>query len=147
MRDALRSTRMVVMEAGPQADVPRDADPGVVVAPRLRGERGRFLRGPRSRGGAPKGNLNAVKRPWVTYWRRRALRREDRWIVPLLQDYAGSLVADRGGADAMTAGEAHMIELAMLARGCTLLALDAAAKAGGITAPMRSAATRRDAVV
>jgi hypothetical protein len=59
------------------------------------------------------------------------LRPEDRWILPILANYAGSLVADRGGPDAMTAGEAHMIELAQLARGCTMLVL-AQARAGPV---------------
>jgi hypothetical protein len=83
--------------------------------------------------------MNATKHPWRAFWRRRALRQEDRWVLPILADYAGGLVADKGGPEAMTAGEAHMIELAQLARGCVLLILAAAAGGSGIAGSRRSA--------
>lgn len=41
--------------------------------------------------GAQLGNMNSVRQPWATYWRRRALRKEDRWIAPLLSDYLAAL--------------------------------------------------------
>lgn len=113
------------------------------VSPVLRGPDGRFQSGsarpPVRRAGGRLGNLNATKHPWRAFWRRRALRLEDRWILPILADYAGSLVADRGGPEAMTAGEGHMIELAQLARGCTMLVLAEAARGAGIAGARRSA--------
>jgi len=119
----------------------------------LRGPDGRFLRGSgkpaRRRRGAQPGNLNGCKYPWRTLWRRGLglLRPEDEWLRPLLADYSASLVADRGGPEAMTAGEARMIELATLSRGCTMLVLAEAAKAGGIVAKRRSASIVQSATV
>ena len=129
-----------------------EAEAAVAVASnRLRGggrhgaqrdERGRFLPGStppdRRKPGGMLGNLNASRHPWRAFWRRRALRPEDRWILPILADYSGSLVADRGGPEAMTAGEAHMIELAQLARGCTMLILAQAARGSGIAGMRRT---------
>lgn len=60
------------------------------------------------------------------------LRPEDRWILPVLADYAGSLVADGGGTEAMTPGAAQMIELAQLARGPTMLVMAETARGDGI---------------
>lgn len=109
--------------------------------PVLRDDHGRFRPGsgaPQRRGpGAQPANLNASRHPWRAFWRRRALRLEDRWILPVLADYAGSLVADRGGPDVMTAAEGHLIELAQLARGCTMLVLAQAARGGGIAGARR----------
>ena len=45
----------------------------------------------------PLGNLNATRMPWRVFWRRRALRREDRWILPVLEGYAHGLEADKPG--------------------------------------------------
>ena len=84
--------------------------------------------------GAQKGNLNASKRPWDAFWKRRALKGEDRWILPILTEYSASLASDKPG---MTAGEKRMAELAQLARGCTMLIL------GAVT---RHGFTRHDAV-
>lgn len=78
----------------------------------------------------PPGNLHATKRPWAVFWRRRALRREDRWILGILESYVGELVVDKGGAKAMTAGERRMAEIAQTARGATLLILAEAARRG-----------------
>ena len=61
------------------------------------------------------GNLNRARHPWRSFWRRRALQREDRWIQPLLEDYAQGLISDKGGPDAMSAAELRMVELAQLA--------------------------------
>ncbi len=77
--------------------------------------------------GAQPGNLNASKRPWDSFWRRRALKGEDRWILPILTEYSASLESDKPG---MSAGEKRMAELAQLARGCTMLVLGAITKHG-----------------
>lgn len=110
----------------------------------LRDAAGRFVAGsgrpPRARrrrlGGGQPGNLNRAQYPWRSFWRRRALRQEDRWILPLLGDYTSALVADRGGPDEVTAAELRLIELAALARGCEMLILATAASRGGLTADL-----------
>jgi hypothetical protein len=102
----------------------------------VRGPDGRFLPGtarpPKRRKGGQPGNLNQTRHAWAVYWRKRALRPEDRWIASLLGDYAAGLVSDRGGPEGVTATEARMVELAALARGCTMLVLAEAAKRGGL---------------
>jgi hypothetical protein len=69
------------------------------------------------------GNLNAARHPWRTYWRRRALRREDRWVLALVAGYMDALITDKGGETEITAGEMRLAELATAARVCWLLAL------------------------
>lgn len=69
------------------------------------------------------GNLNAARHPWRTYWRRRALRREDRWVLTLVADYIPDLIAHKGGESEITATEQRLVELAAAARVCWLLAL------------------------
>ena len=81
--------------------------------------------------GGQKGNLNAAKHPWTTFWRRRALKAEDRWVIPILEEYSDGLRLDRPG---MTAAEKRMAELAQLARGCTLLILGEVTRSGFTTA-------------
>ena len=80
--------------------------------------------------GGQKGNLNAAKHPWTTFWRRRALKAEDRWILPILEEYNDGLRLDRPG---MTAAEQRMAELAQLARACTLLILGEVTRSGFTT--------------
>jgi len=80
------------------------------------------------------GNLNSSKRPWLSFWKRRALRPEDAWVKAIVAEYGGSLLDDKGG-DQATAGERHSIELASLARGVSCLLLDALAREGGATGP------------
>jgi hypothetical protein len=96
---------------------------------------GRFLPGSarprRRRGGAQLGNLNASGKPWLTFWRRRALRPEDAWARAIASEHAGSLLADKPDA---SAGELRAIEVAGVARGCQALLLDALRRAGGIDA-------------
>jgi hypothetical protein len=93
-----------------------------------------------------RGNLNASRHPWRSFWRRRALRPEDRWILPLLETYAAGLIADRGGPDSMSSAELRLIEVAQLARGCTMLALAEAAQGEGIVGRRRSATNRKGAI-
>ena len=83
------------------------------------------------------GNLNGTRRPWAVFWKRRALRPEDRWVLPLLERYGAGLVDDKGGPDNMSAAELRMVELAQLARACSLLVLSTAANEGGLTAARR----------
>lgn len=84
------------------------------------------MKAKRSRGGQ-KGNLNASRNPWRAFWSRRALRGEDRWIIPILEEYSDGLRMDKPG---MTSAEKRMSELAQLARGCTMLILGAITKHG-----------------
>ena len=69
---------------------------------------------------AAKGNINASKHPWATYWARRALKKEDRWILRFVGPYVDSLYSDKPGA---TEGEQRMIEIASAARVAWMLAL------------------------
>jgi hypothetical protein len=99
-------------------------------SPPQRDERGRFVAGhprlPRRRPGGQVRNLNSAgKAPWRVYWRRRALRPEDRWVLQLVQDYIPPLEADKGGPEEITAGERRLLELAAAARVCWLLAVAA----------------------
>lgn len=82
---------------------------------------GRYLPGPRRSVGAPKGNLSAVRNPWNTYWRRRALRHEDRWVLRLVKDYVPELIADKGGESNVSFAETKVMEVAAAARLCWLL--------------------------
>lgn len=83
----------------------------------------------RPRGGQL-GNLNATKHPWRTFWRRRALQPENRWIVPVLESYAEQIAADKGGEDAITAGEKRVLEIAQTARGAAMLIMAEAGRSG-----------------
>jgi hypothetical protein len=69
---------------------------------------------------AGKGNINASKHPWATYWSRRALKKEDRWILRFVRPYRDSLLSDKADA---TEGEQRMIEIASAARVAWMLAL------------------------
>jgi len=78
--------------------------------------------GKKGRSGPP-GNLNASKSPWRAFWRRRALKPEHKWIVPVLEQYGAELTSDKGGTDSITAGERRMSEIAQMARGASMLIL------------------------
>lgn len=88
--------------------------------------------GKKGRSGPP-GNLNASRNPWRAFWRRRALKPEHKWIVPVLESYGAELVADKGGQDSITAGERRMAEIAQTARGASMLILAEAARSGFTT--------------
>ncbi len=114
----------------------------VTIAARARNERGQFLKGRRS--GAPRGNLNGVKNPWIAFWRRRALRPEDRWALRLVTDYVPSLIADKGGAEHVSYAEQREMELAAVARVCWALGmhygnLDVVARFVGLESKILSA--------
>jgi hypothetical protein len=80
--------------------------------------------------GPPFGSMNNVTYPWRVFWRKRALKPEDRWIVPFVERYMGDLESDKGGPESITAGEKRMIEIASIARACTMLILQKANKHG-----------------
>ncbi len=89
------------------------------------------MAGKRGRSGPP-ANMNAGRKPWRTFWRRRALRTADRWLLPILEDYADSLTQHAGGEDNLSAVERHLIEIAETARGCALMILVDAARYGRV---------------
>lgn len=84
------------------------------------------MAGVKGRSGPP-GNLNGCRRPWAAFWRRRALRPQDRWAAGLAARYEAELLADRPDPSAT---ERRLIELAALARGCSVLILSALSEAG-----------------
>lgn len=92
---------------------------------RPRDEKGLFRRGDPNvkRSRSLRGNMNRVRFPWRTFWKRRALAHRDRWVLRLVEDYIPQLVEDRGGDDAITAAERRLAELAAAARVCWALAL------------------------
>jgi hypothetical protein len=78
---------------------------------------------------AMRGNLNSAKHPWRSFLKRRALKPEDRYVLPLLEAYADGLLEDKGG-DAAPEATKRMIELAQLTRGAIMLVLAEAAQRG-----------------
>jgi len=70
-----------------------------------------------------RGNLNATRYPWRVYWRKRALRPEDRWVLALVAGYGDDLISDKGGENGITAAERRLVELATAARVAWLLAM------------------------
>lgn len=77
----------------------------------------------------PVGNLNASRHPWRSFWKRRALRPEDKWILPTLEGYASGLASDKPN---LTEAEARMIEIGQIARGASMLILAECARSGFI---------------
>ncbi len=90
------------------------------------------MAGIKGRSGPP-GNLNNCRKPWRAFWRRRALKPEDKWILPTLERYAGGLASDKPG---LSEAEARLIEIAQISRGATMLILAEAARSG-FTKPER----------
>jgi hypothetical protein len=64
--------------------------------------------------------LNNVQHPWRSFWARKAVRQQDKWILPFLNRYADGLIADAGGDD-ISSGRKHVIEIAQMSRGCQML--------------------------
>jgi hypothetical protein len=77
----------------------------------------------------PPGNLNATRHPWRSFWRRRALRAEDKWILPVLESYRVGLASDKPN---LTEAEARVIEIGQISRGATMLILAECARSGFI---------------
>jgi len=75
----------------------------------------------------PPSNLNSVKHKWNVFWRRRALKAEDRWILPVLESYLGALLSDKPDA---TETEKLVMQNAQTARGAVMLILAEAARSG-----------------
>ncbi len=90
------------------------------------------MSGVKGRSGPP-GNLNNCKKPWRAFWRRRALKQEDKWILPTLEGYASGLASDKPG---LSEAESRLIEIAQISRGATMLILAEAARSG-FTKPER----------
>jgi hypothetical protein len=84
--------------------------------------------GQKGRSGPP-GNLNASRHPWRSFWRRRALKAEDKWILPVIEGYASGLASDKPG---LSEAEARMIEIGQISRGATMLILAECARSGFI---------------
>lgn len=84
------------------------------------------MAGKKGRSGPPR-NLNSVRLPWRTFWRRRALRVEHRWILPVLEHYMDALQSDKPD---LSETERLTGEIAQIARGCSMLILAEAARSG-----------------
>jgi hypothetical protein len=79
------------------------------------------MAGKKGRSG-PLGNLNNVQHPWRSFWARKALRQQDKWILPFLNRYIDEAIEDAGGDD-ISSGKQRTLEIAQLARGCAMLIL------------------------
>jgi hypothetical protein len=77
--------------------------------------------------GMGKGNLNASRHPWKSFWRRRALKPQHRWVLPVIEGYANDLIAEKGD---VTHAERRVIEIAQISRGCSMLILAECANQG-----------------
>lgn len=86
------------------------------------------MAGKAGRSGPPH-NINASRYPWRSFWRRRALKAEDRWILPTLESYSAGLASDKPG---LTEAEMRCIEIGQISRGATMLILAEAARSGFI---------------
>jgi hypothetical protein len=94
------------------------------------------MAGKKGRSGPP-GNLNNVQHPWRSFWTRKALRQEDKWILPFLCRYIDEAIEDAGGDD-ISSGKQRTLEIAQLARGCAMLILKEVKEKGfTITTPDR----------
>src|SRR5262249_46364060 len=76
--------------------------------------------GQRSVGGQP-GNTNALRHGWRLLWRRAMVREQDRWVTRPVEAYIAGLRSDKPNP---SAGEESCIEVAALAKGCSLLILN-----------------------
>jgi hypothetical protein len=77
----------------------------------------------------PVGNLNACDHPWRAFWRRRALRPQDKWAAAFAELYEAGLLSDKPDA---SEGERRVIELAGTARVCVVLILSESRRSGFI---------------
>ncbi len=86
------------------------------------------LAGKKGRSGPP-GNLNNVRYAHRAWWRRKALRKEDKWIVPSIERYIQGLRSDKPDA---SEAEQRLMEVSQISRGATMLILAEAARNGFI---------------
>lgn len=77
------------------------------------------MAGIKGKSGPPK-NTNASRYGWRVLLRRALIRETDTWVRRPMESYASSLLSDKPEA---TAGEQHVIEVATVAKACTLLIL------------------------
>ncbi len=84
----------------------------------------------------PPGNLHHCRRPWEVFWRRRALRAQDRWMLRVLGSYLAGLVADKPEP---SNAAMRLMEIAQIARGASMLILIETARSGFVT-PARDGA-------
>ena len=75
----------------------------------------------------PPGHLHTTRYPWRTFWRRRALKPQHRWVLPVIENYASSLASEKGD---LTQAEQRVIEVAQISRGCSMLILAECASQG-----------------
>lgn len=66
----------------------------------------------------PPGNMHAARHPYNVFWRRRALRSQDRWVASEVTQYRNGLLQGRPDP---TEAERRTIELASEAKACRLL--------------------------
>lgn len=83
----------------------------------LAGSSRKGIGGQKGRSGPP-GNLNATRNPWRVFWKRRALKPEDRWIAVEAARYKDALLSDHPNP---TEAERRAIELASESKACRLL--------------------------
>lgn len=86
------------------------------------------MAGKKGRSGPP-GNLNNVRYAHRAWWRRKALRKEDKWIVPTIERYIQGLRSDKPDASET---EQRLMEVSQIARGASMLILAEAARNGFI---------------
>lgn len=84
------------------------------------------MAGIKGRSGPP-GNLNNVRNPHNVFWKRRALRPQDRWVATEVDAYRAGLLRDRPDP---TEAEKRAIELASESKACRLLIWRAIREAG-----------------
>jgi hypothetical protein len=84
------------------------------------------MSGVKGRSGPP-GNLNRAITPWRSFWKRRALRPTDKWVLGLLDDYAAGLASDKPD---MSETERRTAQIAETARGCVALIFAEVRKSG-----------------
>ena len=84
------------------------------------------MSGVKGKSGPPR-NLNCSSYPWRTFWRRRALKAEDRWVLPVIEKYAAGLASDKPD---MSEAEQRMVEIAQISRGASMLILAECARSG-----------------
>ena len=105
-------------------------------APVRRDEPGRFRPGgappPRRKGGGQPGNLSGAKHPYRSFYKRLALPKRYRYLLPLIEHRVAALADDKGGAEQLTAAEAALLDTYRRAHGASLLLLAEAHERGYI---------------
>jgi hypothetical protein len=84
------------------------------------------MSGVKGRSGPP-GNLNRAITPWRSFWKRRALKPADKWVLGLLDEYAAGLASDKPD---MSETERRTAQIAETARGCVALIFAEVRKSG-----------------